>query len=699
MYIVFDTETTGKAKNFSAPITDFNNWPRMVQIAWKVFDRNGIEIDSQNLIIKPQGFIIPDDVIKIHRISNERAKQEGIPLRDALEKFSNAIKNSKYLIAHNISFDENVVGCEYLREGMHNCVRDIQHIDTMKLTTEFVGIPNSRGRSGFKYPSMTELHYKLFNRGFEGAHDALVDVEALARCFFKLQEIGVLGFKEDDSEISTESLFKFAEDNQNTQTNGNIPFVHLGIHTFHSILEGAGSVDDYIKLAKLNGHTSMAITDNGTVSGIFEFFQKCKSNGIKPILGAELLLNDNIGNFEDRKLEGDNFKIKILIKNKQGYSNLNRLIYLSNTEGYFNKEGRIKTEWLLKYKDGLIVSTSGVDSKLASLVLRGKDIEAESYISMLKTEFSDNLIVELKFSKFATQKQYNNFLIKMMRKYNITPVLTNDTYYPQKNDSIIQDVVTSIKQHRPLSVCSLKENRELWYFNVDDFKNMNTKYGFKYPDKFIELCLLNTLKIVEKCDFEFEVGIEKYPRYEPTEDVIKFFNTDIPEQIIKKLAFAKLKQKLNIYKENGVVEITNEKIKEYVDRLNYELSVIESKKMLDYFLVNWEIINYYRKQGYDIGPARGCFLKNSKVIMADNSLKQIQNINVGDYVFDAFGNTREVIDTLEYDVNEDIIELEFEDGRVIKCTLDHEILTTNRGWVQAKDLNEEDDVSDIKTKL
>ena len=583
---------------------------------------------------------------------------------------------------------------------MHNCVRDIQHIDTMKLTTEFVGIPNSRGRSGFKYPSMTELHYKLFNRGFEGAHDALVDVEALARCFFKLQEIGVLGFKEDDSEISTESLFKFAEDNQNTQTNGNIPFVHLGIHTFHSILEGAGSVDDYIKLAKLNGHTSMAITDNGTVSGIFEFFQKCKSNGIKPILGAELLLNDNIGNFEDRKLEGDNFKIKILIKNKQGYSNLNRLIYLSNTEGYFNKEGRIKTERLLKYKDGLIDSTSGVDSKLASLVLRGKDIEAESYISMLKTEFSDNLIVELKFSKFATQKQYNNFLIKMMRKYNITPVLTNDTYYPQKNDSIIQDVVTSIKQHRPLSVCSLKENRELWYFNVDDFKNMNTKYGFKYPDKFIELCLLNTLKIVEKCDFEFDVGIEKYPRYEPTEDVIKFFNTDIPEQIIKKLAFAKLKQKLNIYKENGVVEITNEKIKEYVDRLNYELSVIESKKMLDYFLVNWEIINYYRKQGYDIGPARGCFLKNSKVIMADNSLKQIQNINVGDYVFDAFGNTREVIDTLEYHIDEDIIELEFEDGRVIKCTLDHEILTTNRGWVQAKDLNEEDDVYDIKkTKI
>jgi DNA polymerase-3 subunit alpha len=606
MYIVFDTETTGKAKNFSAPITDFNNWPRMVQIAWKVFDANGVEIDSQNLIIKPQGFKIPDEAIAIHRITNEIAKERGIPLRQALDKFTTAVGNNKHLIAHNMSFDENVTGCEFLREGMHNCVPDINHIDTMKLTTDFVAIPNKRGRSGFKFPSQTELHKKLFDKGFDDAHDALADVTALARCFFELQRIGILGFKEEEgAEDLMESLSITAEEKPSDIDADAIRVTPLGLHTFHSILDGAGSIDEYIKLAKNYGHTSMAITDNSTLSGTFEFFNKCKANGIKPVFGIEIFLNDNIGKFEEKELEGDNYKIKIFIKNEQGYRNLNHLLYLANTEGLFKKEARITTEWLLKYKEGLIVSTSGLDSKLANLVLKGKVIDAENYINMLRREFADDLIVEFKFSKFTTQKQYNNFLIKMMRKYKLFPVMSNDTYYPRKEDSKLQDVVTSIKQHRMLAYCSLKENRELYYFNSDDYREMNTKYGFKYPEKFLELCMKNTNAIADKCNFEFDTGTEKYPRYEPTEKVINYFKTDKTEDIIVKLSFAKLRQKIEIYKKNGIVEITDEKIDEYVARLNYEISIIKSKKMLDYFMVNWEIINFYRDQGHDIGPARG----------------------------------------------------------------------------------------------
>jgi DNA polymerase-3 subunit alpha len=641
MYIVFDTETTGKAKSFSAPVDDFNNWPRMVQIAWKVFDKDGVETDSQSLIIKPQGWTIPEEVVKIHRISTQRAREEGIPLEDALRKFAEAIKGSKYLIAHNIAFDENVVGCEYLREGMHNHVQDAIHVDTMKLTTEFVGIPNKR-RGGFKFPSLTELHQKLFNKGFDDAHDALVDVEALARCFFELQKQGVLGYKETGEELTAESLSDFAEqvavgmledagilpkeedhtaapgdplsfdrEEEIKEVSNSRPLAPLGLHTFHSILEGAGSVDEYIKMAKAYGHTSMAITDNSTLSGAFEFFQKCTSKGIKPVFGIEILLNDNIGEFEDKSLEGDSYKMKILVKNEEGYRNLNKLIYLSNTEGYFKKEARITTKWLIENKGGLIVSTSGLKSKLAHTVLRGKEKEAEAYLNMLRNEFGDDLIVEIQFNKFPTQKQYNNFLLRMAKQYKLNLVLTNDTYYPRESDSILQDVVTSIKQHRPMHMCSLKENRELYYFSSEDFREMNKKYGFNYPDNLIDLCLDNTLKVADKCNFEMEIGVEKYPRYEPTEDVIDYFKTDVPEEIIKKLAFAKLRQKIKKYQENGIVEITDDKIQEYIDRLTYELSVIEDKKMLDYFLVNWEIINFYRKQGdetipsYDIGPARG----------------------------------------------------------------------------------------------
>lgn len=708
MYIVFDTETTGKAKSFSAPVDDFNNWPRLVQIAWKVFDKNGVEIDSQNLIIKPNGFIIPDEVIAIHRISNEIAKERGIPLREALEKFAKVIKSNKYLIAHNITFDENVVGCEFLREGMRNCIPDIQHVDTMKLTTEFVAIP-AKGRSGFKFPTQTELHQKLFGRAFEDAHDALADVTALGRIFFELQRLGVLGFKDDEADVTSSSLEEYAQQSNEREqepvvtTSDSIPFAPLGLHTFHSILEGAGSAGEYVNIAKALGHTAMAITDNSTLSGTFDFYNKCKSKGIKPIFGIEILLNDNIGKFEDKSIEGDNFKMKLFIKNEVGYHNLNHLIYLSNTEGYYNKEARIRTEWLLKYKEGLIASTSGVESKLASMVLRGKEVEAENYLNMLRTEFGDDLIIELKLNKFHTQKQYNNFLLKMMRKYNIMPVLSNDTYYPKKDDSVLQDVVTSIKQQRPLSYCQLKENRELWYFSSSDFKEMNKKYDFNYPEQFLELCMSNTLKVAEKCNFEFETGIEKYPRYEPTQDVIDYFKTDKPDEIIKKLSFAKLKQKIKKYHENGIVKMTEEKIQEYVDRLNYELQVIESKKMLDYFLVNWEIINFYRKQGYDIGPARGsaagsllswclditkidpirfglyferflnpernCLTSNCNVMLKDGSYKNIVDVEVGDPV-----QTEHGLGTLvqkherELKEGEDVYEIETEDGAKVQLT-------------------------------
>jgi len=267
-------------------------------------------------------------------------------------------------------------------------------------------------------------------------------------------------------------------------------------------------------------------------------------------------------------------------------------LYLANKDGYFKKEARITTEWLLKYKEGLIVSTSGLDSKLANIVLKGREVEAESYVNMLRNEFGEDLIVEFQFSKFSNQKQYNNFLIKMMRKYKLFPVLSNNIYYVKKEDSKLQDVVTSIKQHRMLQYCSLKENRELYYFNSEDYKEMNQKYKFNYPESFLELCMKNTNVIADKCNFEFDTGTEKYPRYEPTQDVVDYFKTDEPREIILKLAFAKLRQTVDKYKENGIVDMTDEKVQEYVDRLNYEIEVIDSKKMLDYFLVNWEIINW-----------------------------------------------------------------------------------------------------------
>jgi DNA polymerase III subunit epsilon len=187
MYLFFDTETTGLPKNWKAPVTDLNNWPRLVQLAYLFYDKNGNKIAEGDHIIKPEGFIIPIESSRIHGISTEKANQEGVPLLGVLEEFQDLISQSEYLVAHNMSFDEKIMGSEFLRTGMSNSVASKPKICTMQSTTNFCAID---GPYGFKWPKLTELHYKLFQTGFDEAHNAAVDISATAKCFWELKRIG-----------------------------------------------------------------------------------------------------------------------------------------------------------------------------------------------------------------------------------------------------------------------------------------------------------------------------------------------------------------------------------------------------------------------------------------------------------------------------------------------------------------------------
>lgn len=187
MYLFFDTETTGLPRDWKAPVSDVNNWPRMVQLAFLLFDRDGNKITAGNYIIKPEGFIIPDDVARIHGITTERALREGEPLTDVLEHFNTLIYDSEVLVAHNISFDEKIAGAEFLRAGMENPIPYKRQICTMKGTTNYCAIP---GPYGLKWPKLAELHYKLFEYEFDEAHDASVDIAITAKCFWELKRRG-----------------------------------------------------------------------------------------------------------------------------------------------------------------------------------------------------------------------------------------------------------------------------------------------------------------------------------------------------------------------------------------------------------------------------------------------------------------------------------------------------------------------------
>jgi len=189
MYLFFDTETTGLPRNYKAPVTDLNNWPRMIQIAWKFFDKDGNELDSADYIIKPENFTIPAAASRVHGISTERAINEGVDLVFVLEKFNELIEEANYIVAHNISFDEKILGAELLRKGIESSFETTPKLCTMKSSTDYCRIP---GPYGYKWPKLSELHIKLFGEDFEDAHDASVDINATAKCFWEMRKIGVI---------------------------------------------------------------------------------------------------------------------------------------------------------------------------------------------------------------------------------------------------------------------------------------------------------------------------------------------------------------------------------------------------------------------------------------------------------------------------------------------------------------------------
>lgn len=382
------------------------------------------------------------------------------------------------------------------------------------------------------------------------------------------------------------------------------PMVHLHLHTFHSILDGCGSIDNYVKLAKEYNHPAIAVTDHGTLSGTFELFKKCKAGGIKSIMGMEAYVNDKQGEFEEKKYEGGNSHQSIFVMNKEGFVNINKLAYRSYDEGFY-KRGRIKTDWLFEHKQGLFLTTSCAVSYMSKMVQEGRETEAEEYLKNLMREFGDNLVAELQFNEYEGQKIYNSWLLKMIKKYSLMPILTNDVHYAFKEDAELQDTLIAINQKSKLGNSFKLTTRNLYYANVDDFHTFNKQFGFNYPESFVDMCLDNTLKVAEKLNYEFDLGKEKYPRYEPSIQVQEYFKTEDTKDIITRLAFAKLKQKLNKYKETGLVDVTPEKEKEYYDRLTYELEVIENKSMLDYFMVNWEIVKFCKENNIATGPGRG----------------------------------------------------------------------------------------------
>lgn len=189
MYFFFDTETNGLPKNWGASAEDVDNWPRVTQLCFAVFDKDGQLKHSFNSYIIPDGWTIPNEKFFIDNgMTDERCREQGIPIADAMEQFIAHRLENDHTIAHNIAFDGKIMRAEMFRLNRKEEFT-AKKTCTMKASTNYCALTGPRG---YKWPKLEELHMKLFGCKFEGAHDAMNDVMATAKCFFELKRRGVI---------------------------------------------------------------------------------------------------------------------------------------------------------------------------------------------------------------------------------------------------------------------------------------------------------------------------------------------------------------------------------------------------------------------------------------------------------------------------------------------------------------------------
>ena len=616
MFLIFDTETTGLPGNWNAPLTDFNNWPRVVQLAWQLHDNTGKLLSAKSVIIRPDGFTIPFNAEKVHGISTDRALKEGISLNDALILFLEDVNQSVYLAGHNIEFDMNVVGCELLRIGMPNYPEEKKSLDTKELATEFCAIPGGKGGK-FKWPTLTELHERLFGEKFLEAHDAAYDVDATSKCFFELLKRQVIRVTEAiSSEIIYEapvlsaSNFKSAQEQtsvldsteqvEDTSTDTTLehhPFVHLHVHTQYSVLQCTSDISGLIKRAKEWTVPAIAMTDHGNMMAAFQFVTAALKQEVKPIVGCEVNLCRDM---HDKRNQDNGFQVVLLAKNKAGYHRLAKLSSLAHTEGYYYVP-RIDRNLLLEYKEDLIVLSGGVYGEVAWKILNEGEEKAEEAFLWWKENFGEDFYAELNRHGLEEEDHVNKVILGFCAKHDVKYVATNSSYYTNITDSEAQDALICVREgeqvSRPKKYIG-KRGREFRYGLPNDQYYLKTPEEMNELFRDLPLAISTSVEIAEKCE-SYKLSREVLlPKFDiPSEFTDPQDETDGGKRgennFLRHLTY------VGAEKRYGTI---SDEIRE---RLDFELATIANTGYPGYFLIVQDFCNEARKQGVSVGPGRG----------------------------------------------------------------------------------------------
>lgn len=362
-------------------------------------------------------------------------------------------------------------------------------------------------------------------------------------------------------------------------------YVHTHVHTQYSLLDGSIKIKELVKRVKELGMTACAITDHGSMYGVVDFYKECKENGIKPLIGCEVYVAPYGTNRFDKSGNADTDErynhLILIAKDNNGYKNLCKIVSKGWTEGFYYKP-RVDIDVLREYHEGLICTSACLAGVIPQVLLAGDYDKALAIAKEYQKIFGkDDYYIEIQDHGIREQALTNPSLVKIAREIGAKIIAANDAHYLNKEDAKPHDVLLCIQTGKKLSDTNRMrfEGEEFYIKSEDEMREL-----FNWIPEAID----NTNEIADKCNVEFEFGKIKLPEYEIPEgfkDYLDYFTYLCKKGMVKR------------YGENCP--------KEYWDRLNYEINIINKMGFVGYYLIVWDFINYAKTNDIPVGPGRG----------------------------------------------------------------------------------------------
>lgn len=365
------------------------------------------------------------------------------------------------------------------------------------------------------------------------------------------------------------------------------PFYHLHLHTEYSLLDGAIRLDSLFKKCHEYGMDAVSITDHGTMFGVAEFYEKARKESIKPIIGCEVYVAPRTLNDRTQIDHKGLRHLVLLAKNREGYTNLCKLVSIAQLKGFYYKP-RIDKELLASHSKGLIGLSACLKGDIPQNIIQNKMEDADDAARFYLNTFGEaNFFLEVQKNGMAIQQKVNEGLLDISQRLSIPLVATNDCHYLSKEDNKAHEILLCIQTGDTLT------NQNRFKFDSDQLYFKSSQEMIRSFDDYPG-AIENTREIVSNCHVEFDDKTYHFPRYAQSCE-------ESEDEIFKQKAMEGFEKKLKI------IKASNPDIDEkaYRDRINYEISVILKMGFPGYFLIVADFIEYSRKINVPVGPGRG----------------------------------------------------------------------------------------------